>query len=191
MAYLLGFIAADGTVSKDSNQVKISLSTIDLNFLEKIQKEMEIEKPIFTYETNNGFMVSELKFTSERIKKQLATYNIVPRKTYSFEFPQKLKKEYYIDFIRGYFDGDGSVSTAGAGIRFQICGYRLGVLKEIIKFFEECGIPTVKILERKNGENTLYYFQYSTVSTRNIFNVLYYDDCFCLPRKYKKYISLL
>lgn len=192
MAYILGFLAADGSVSKDSNQIKIGLSAVDVDFLEMIKREMGIKNPILTYTTNNGFEVSELRFTSQKIKQELATYNIVPRKTYSFEFPQKLEKQYYKDFIRGYFDGDGSVSTAGpSAIRFQICSNRPGVLKVIIDYFKECGIPPVSILKQPRGDNTLYYFQYSTIPTKDIFNILYYPECLCLPRKYKKYKSLL
>ena len=124
MAYLLGFIAADGNVASDSNQIKIGLSSVDRGFLEQIKTELQCEAPILDYETNNGYAVSELKFSSSKIKKKLAEYNIVPKKTYSFTFPKNLSREYWIDFIRGYFDGDGSVSTAGlSAIRFQICSH--------------------------------------------------------------------
>lgn len=192
MAYILGFLAADGSVSKSSNQIKIGLSAVDTDFLETIRQEIGVKNPILTYTTNNGFEVSELRFTSQKIKQELATYNIVPRKTYSFEFPQKLEKQYYKDFIRGYFDGDGSISTAGsAAIRFQICSNRPGVLSKIIEYFEECGVSRVSILKQPRGDNTLYYFQYSTLPTKKIFDILYYPGCLCLPRKYKKYKSLL
>ena len=40
MAYLLGFLAADGTVSKDSNRIKIGLSSVDKDFLEQIRCEI-------------------------------------------------------------------------------------------------------------------------------------------------------
>ena len=193
MAYYLGFIAADGTVSKDGNQIKIGLSSVDKNFLERMREELSIEKEIFTYETANGFSVSELRFTSAKIKQKLAEYNIVPRKTYSFSFPTKLNRKYWIDFIRGYFDGDGSISTAGPhAIRFQICAHRKEVLETIINFFyEEYSIPKVNIQIAQREKNNLYYFQYSTSSTKEIYNKLYYPNCICLPRKYEKYTALI
>ena len=40
--YLLGFIAADGTVSKDSNQIKIGLSSVDKEFLEAINDDLNM-----------------------------------------------------------------------------------------------------------------------------------------------------
>ena len=57
-------------------------------------------------------------------------------------------------------------------------------------FFEEQGIPKISILETKRV-NTLYYFQYSSVSTRKIYDILYYKNCLCLPRKKDKYEQLL
>ena len=100
----------------------------------------------------------------------------------------KLSKEYWKDFIRGYFDGDGSISTAGPNaIRFQICSATEDVLKKIIDFFEENDIPRVNIQVTYRNKNPLYYFQYSSTSTRKIYNILYYDNCLCLPRKKKKF----
>ena len=194
MAYLLGFIAADGNVSSDSNQIKIGLSAIDQMFLERIKNELQCESPILNYETNNGYSVSELKFSSSKIKKKLAEYNITPKKTYSFSFPKHLARKYWIDFIRGYFDGDGSVSTAGSSaIRFQICSHRPEVLETIVNFFfEEYDIPKVSVQRNmKQSGNYLFNIQYSTNSARRIFDILYSPNCFCLPRKYEKFKSII
>lgn len=194
MAYLLGFLAADGTVSKDSNRIKIGLSSVDKHFLEQIQQEIKAEHPILTYQTSNGYEVSELVFSSKQIKEDLAKYNIIPKKTYSFTFPTRLQKKYWIDFIRGYFDGDGSVSTAGPNaIRFQICSYKPEVLETIINFFfEEYNIPRVSIQKTKKDNGSYFYrFQYSTSATRQIFKILYSTNCFYLPRKYEKFKSII
>ena len=138
MAYLLGFLASDGTVDKKNNRIKIGLSSIDKEFLVKIKEELKYEGDILNYITSNGFSVSELTFTSQQIKKDLARYNIVPNKTFTFKFPKNLNKKYWIDFIRGYFDGDGSVSTAGNNaIRWQICSATKNVLETIVDFFYE------------------------------------------------------
>ena len=42
-----------------------------------------------------------------------------------------------------------------------------------------------------NSDGTLYYFQYSSVPTRQIYDILYYDNCWCLSRKREKYEQLL
>lgn len=189
MAYLLGMFAADGCIYEKNNTIKLTLATIDKPYLEQVRQELKAQSEIKDYETAQGYKNSELRFSSFQIKKDLADYNIVPRKTYSFKFPQKLKKEYYRDFIRGYFDGDGSISTAGPSIRWQLCSHEKDILQKIIIFFEEHGVPKVSI--QKYSGKELYYIQYSSISTRKIYNILYYDNCFCLPRKKEKYESLM
>lgn len=190
MAYVLGLLASDGCVRKKTNEIKLSLSTVDRDFLVNLQKEIG-GRPISDYTTQDGYDVSSWTFTSSHIKERLSYYNIVPEKTFIFSFPKHLNKKYWKDFIRGYFDGDGSISTAGpSAIRFQICSATKDVLETIIDFFEEQGIPKISILETKRV-NTLYYFQYSSVSTRKIYDILYYKNCLCLPRKKDKYEQLL
>ena len=192
MAYLLGFLASDGTIDKKNNRIKIGLSSVDKDFLIMIKKELGYEGDILDYQTSNGFNVSELTFTSQQIKKDLAKYNIVPNKTFTYTFPESLNKKYWIDFIRGYFDGDGSVSTAGPhAIRWQICAANKQVLEKIIDFFyEEYSIEKVGILVQMK-EHPLYYFQYSTTATKKIFSILYKENCLKLPRKYFKFKELV
>ena len=190
MAYLLGFLAADGCVRKESNEIKVSLSAVDKEFLEIFYSEIG-GHPVKSFTTQEGFDVVSWSCTSKHIKEQLKKYNIIPQKTFNFSFPRNLDKKYWRDFIRGYFDGDGSVSTAGpSAIRFQICSATKDVLETIINFFEENEIPRVSIMTRE-GKHPLYYFQYSTVSTRKIFNILYYKGCLSLPRKKEKYEQIL
>lgn len=193
MAYILGFLAADGTVTKNGNRIKIGLSSVDRKFLELIKEELGAESNIFDYETSNGYMVSELGFTSQKIKQKLTEYNIIPGKTETFTFPTNLSKKYWIDFIRGYFDGNGSVGTAGpSAIRWQICSHRPQVLETIVEFlFEEYGIPKVSVQKNEHGNSFLYRIQYSNNSTRKIFQILYTPNSLYLPRKFEKFKSII
>lgn len=188
MAYILGFLAADGCVYEKVNEIKVALSSIDKPFLENVLgKTLGSTFPIHDYITKDGFAVSEVRYSSAQIKKDIAEYGIIPKKTYSLTFPKKLQKEFYLDFIRGYFDGDGSISTAGQGIRWQICAYNREILQSIIDILFEHDIPRVNIYKKGNT----YYFQYSTKATKKIYNLLYYPYCLCLPRKYQKYTELV
>lgn len=192
MAYLLGFLASDGTIRKNDNSVKIGLSSVDRDFLLTIKKEIGYQGELTDYITSNGFSVSELRFTSKQIKADLAKYNIIPNKTFIYTFPKNLKREYWIDFIRGYFDGDGSVSTASSeAIRWQVCSTNPDVLNTIVDFFfEEYEIPKVN-LQWQEKVHRLYYIQYSTTATRKIFQILYTPNCLKLPRKYEKFKKLV
>lgn len=194
MAYLLGFIASDGTVRKRINEVKITVATRDKEILEKIKKELSFEGNIKDYEDSKGYFNSTLAFTSKEIKNDLEKYGIVPNKTFIFKFPQNLNKEYWIDFIRGYFDGDGCISSAGPNaIRAQVCSVTKNVLEVMTNFLEkEYLIPKPHIQEKQTiGEKKIYYFQYSTCPTREFFKKVYYANCLCLERKLNKFKELV
>lgn len=197
MAYILGFLAADGSISKKGNSIKIGLSSKDKELLRKIQRELKIEKEIFDYTTNKGYDVSELAWTSKRHKQILATYNIVPQKTFSLKPPFKLNEKYHLDYVRGYFDGDGSVNlianSNGRGqgnVRWQICSATKEILEWILNVLEKNGIPKVNILEQQK-KSVLYYFQYSSISSRKIFHLLYKPNDLYLERKFKKFQEIV
>lgn len=193
MAYILGFLAADGTVSKNSNQIKITVAQKDSNLLEEIKKRLNYTGVVKYTTTNQNFDIATLEVTCEHYKKTLAEYNIVPNKTFTFSIPEKLDKKYWRDFIRGYFDGDGSVSTAGkAAFRSQICSARKITLQQILTYLEEFyHIPATRIYVAPRAQHPLYYFQYSTNATRLLYQALYYDNCLCLQRKRAKFEKLI
>lgn len=192
MAYILGFLAADGCVRKNYNGIKITLARKDKELIEKIRNILMANSPIKDTITSKGYDISTFEINSKIIKSDLAKYGIVPNKTFTFTFPTNLNKLYWRDFIRGYFDGDGTICMSGKSLRFSICSAVKSTLKQIIDFFEEEGISPVSIYERNNeGKNTLYYFQYSTNSVKKIYDILYYDNCLCLKRKYEIYTELV
>lgn len=199
MAWLLGFIASDGNVSKDNNRIKISLSSVDKEILEKIKEELEIEANIKDYVTNNGFYVSELCWPSRKHKQTLANYSIIPNKTFLLKPPYGLEEEYHIDYVRGCFDGDGSISliknSNGRGqgnIRFQIASATEEILEWILDVFERYGITRPKIqVQIKPSGTPLYYFQYSSVMSRKIYHILYTPNSLRLERKYQHYTEVV
>lgn len=104
--YVAGFIASDGCI--DRNEVCIKLSSNDKIHLEKINKLLKSNRPIKHYK-NKYSGASVLRVSSKQILKDLERFNIVPRKSLTYEFPDWLKTHpLKHHFMRGYFDGDGS-----------------------------------------------------------------------------------
>ena len=192
MAWILGFIASDGTISKKRNTINIGLSAIDIEILEKIKKEINIGNEITTYTTSDGFQCASLAWTCEQHKKDLAQYNIIPQKTFKLHPPYQLDKKYWIDYIRGYFDGDGCINYLKNGSkRWQICSATPEILQWIIDYlFENFDIPKVNIQVSKR-KNLLYYFQYSTKSTEKIYKILYTPNSLYLARKKEKFDNMM
>lgn len=190
MAWLLGFLASDGTVSSSDNTIKIGLSAKDKEILEKIKQEVEIENKIVERTTKDGFDCVDLHWTCAEHKKDLNKFGITPNKTYTLKPPQELQEKYYIDYIRGYFDGDGSVNLIHShgkpvSLRWQICGASKEILEWIVDvLYIYYNIPKVSILNSTaNRKNLCYYFQYSTIATKEIYKILYTKNSLYLKRK--------
>lgn len=98
-AYLLGYICADGCVSKEG---KLMFVTKDKDLLEKINFTLQSNKPL---KCKDG-KYFKLEFRSHEIYDDLLRLGIVPKKPLR-AYPVNLPRETYPDFIRGYFDGDG------------------------------------------------------------------------------------
>jgi intein/homing endonuclease len=75
-----------------------------------IAKELGYEGPIYQYESTDGHLASSLSFTSKKIRQTIESYGIGNNKTFKLHnLPDNLPKEFLVDYIRGFFDGDGSI----------------------------------------------------------------------------------
>lgn len=111
-AYLLGVICSDGCIYKRDNHEgmwQISVDKNDYLWLEDIKKIFDCENPIHFSDS----MVT-LSVVSQNMYDNLVSIGILPRKTYCMNIDnvfEAIPKEYHIDFIHGYFDGDGSITV--------------------------------------------------------------------------------
>lgn len=112
-AYILGFLAADGCIYKrDGHQglIQISINQQDQQILEDIKKEMQCTHPI--NQCNN--MIS-LSITSDIMFNDLVKIGITQKKTWNLDFKkisEHIPNQFFNDFIRGYFDGDGCITSS-------------------------------------------------------------------------------
>ena len=111
--YLAGFTAADGCVMNDSKRyiLKIKLASKDESHLLKIKNLFEATNPIYyNYNKKENTSNVMLVLSSKDMINDLKKFNIVPRKTKIYTFPEWLIDHPLVHhFMRGYFDGDGSV----------------------------------------------------------------------------------
>lgn len=128
-AWLLGMLAADGSISNDRT---FSISQSNKHGLELINtiKEMIGFKGKVSHYKN----AHSISLTSEKIAENLAKFNIIPRKSLVYEFPDQLPKDKYVPFLRGYFDGDGSCGIYDTGTTNVLCMSFVGTEK----FIERC-----------------------------------------------------
>jgi hypothetical protein len=104
-AYILGLLAADGSVSSDEPRVRLALHTKDTGLVEMVRAELAPLTPL--RQRGNAVYLS---ISSPQIVADLARYGVVPRKSYCMEWPAHLPPSLHHSFLLGYFDGDGSLS---------------------------------------------------------------------------------
>ena len=119
-AYILGLLYADGYNNTDKNDVCISLKEDDVEILNKITNIIQPTKPLFYLDMspeNRGMKNSKnqyrLTINNKHISKRLVELGCGKAKTSVIKFPssEQVPNSLLHHFVRGYFDGDGSVSN--------------------------------------------------------------------------------
>ena len=203
--YVAGFIAADGGLKDRKNtsgniryELGIGLSKKDKEFLEQLRQIMKAETPIRDYLVKNSkhnpkwndIWKSEIVITSKQMWEDLSRFNVVPRKSLIYTFPEWMKTHpLRHHFIRGYNDGDGSfyIPKLAKGkhteqIYFSMRGTSefLTDVRDILE--KECDLKErEKDIRISSGHGVLEYGGNGVIS--KITDYLYKDATIYLPRK--------
>ncbi len=110
LAYVVGLITTDGSLSKDKRH--IDFTSNDLQLLRTFKKCLSLKNRIC--EKSNSYKSPKksyhLQFGNVRFYNWLLGIGLMPNKTYRLE-KIKVPKLYFRDFLRGCLDGDGSIFT--------------------------------------------------------------------------------
>lgn len=111
-AYWLGFMYADGNVRKHRNQSVIQIKVNDQEIIEKFIKSINGDMSVSYYTNQIGKTISAIHLTSDKMFDDLIKQGCIPNKSLVLTFPNKhqVPENLINHFIRGYFDGDGSIS---------------------------------------------------------------------------------
>ena len=110
-AYWAGFIAADGNIRKDFLKMRIELNIQDYSHLEKFRKSINGDNPIreSIRPSNHSCYID---VNCKEFCLDLNNLGIIPNKSLKLKINFDLiPKELRRHFIRGYFDGDGSINS--------------------------------------------------------------------------------
>ena len=191
-AWLLGFIAADGNVNPSNNTLNIVLASEDEEILVKIKSLLDSEHRISRIKARgNRQEAVVLTIGSKKIFQDLNKIGIIPNKTFLYVFPEFLSKELIRHFIRGYFDGDGSIwwSKKRKRMSFSITAnyWFNDTLKLILK--KELGIKTYSYFRHQDKGNLITQQLYvsGNLQIKKLMNWLYEDSTIHLKRKFDKF----
>lgn len=197
-AYWLGFLLADGSIRKDGNSINIGLSIRDYDHLHRFKRSLNLNAEIKEYKSHvkaldKYYPSCRLSFTSEKIKNDLAKCNVLPQKSGCEKAFKDLPPELFRHYLRGFFDGDGSICEYDREEQSRCQNSRW--LMEIVSsqelmqyFFDELTKRGFKIHSPQKCSNSFIYCIRTSNSLEiiNIMKFIYSGASIYLPRKYEK-----
>lgn len=183
-AYWLGFIMADGYISK-YNQIEVSIQLSDKEHLKKLKEFVNTNTPII--EDNTKYNRCRLLFCSKKMAGDLAKLGCTNKKSLTLAFPNKeqVPDIFLKDFIRGYVDGDGCICITEKTLAFSITSNDIfikGMLTRTGWINDECNYyPSGNAITWRCWKK--YIIKY--------LSYLYEGSTIYLERKFEKYKSLL
>lgn len=185
-AYWLGLMVSDGFVNE--KEISLCLKKDDIEAIENFRNDLKSDHPIKFNKDGNPFITIVCKSLCD----SLYSYGLHNRKSWDFDIDniiKKVPKEYEHHFIRGLFDGDGSIKY-----------YDYPYLKKPQFHFGYTGLKNVceYIKDKLNIQRELVYegnVTYTLVSRNpkninNIYNYLYKDATIYLSRKYETFLKI-
>lgn len=197
MAYVLGFLYADGNIihAVDCRGYYISFSSSDLEIIKKIKTVLKSEHSIIKClppEEPRGNIYArkihyKFRIGSKKLYEKLTSYGLHPNKSLTITCPS-IPSSCISNFVRGYFDGDGCVhiekQKGRTSTRLMIVftsgskEFLIG-LEQFIR--QETGIEKHNINKSKKA----FQLKYSTKDSEALFDFMYksvYDELY-LERK--------
>ena len=183
-AYILGYIASDGCLSKNN----IKIASVDKDILIKIRDYICLELPIKKYKqaTLHTKALYSLVINSQQILQDICRHlelNI-GKKSHLVTFPPKLDDDLIKHFIRGYFDGDGHIITTRGTKNYPICGISSNstvILEQILKY---TNIPGSLSFDRESRK-----LEFSNNNALDFLGWLYDDSKISMDRKRDLYLD--
>lgn len=199
MYYVLGYWYADGSIFYKSGGTYFDISSIDREQLEKIRSIMGIKTAISESKTVNSNMFYSLRVGNTKLVNNLISrFDVMYQKTDKITIDEnKIPAEFFYDFLRGYFDGDGSLVFSSRlknngeqplnGIKFTGSKNIIFSLHKILEKVYKCTLYE----DKRQSKNSCWYLGIYGESSRKILKSIYENPTIYLDRKYEKYLNTI
>ena len=191
-AYFLGFLVADGCVTKDvrksgflSKRITFCNSVQDKEIIEKF-RDVVCPTVKINWKNNSTDTITRrdqasFKFTSEHMFDTLVgKYGIVERKTHDLTFKLPDLGGFMRHFIRGFMDGDGHVRRNQISFIFTSKDF----MNQVSDYFENKLFTTrYNVIKGKTVDYYRHYVNMSKVNIQEMYVILYADASVYLERK--------
>jgi intein-encoded DNA endonuclease-like protein len=183
MAYILGFLFADGNIVKTKRNTHfIAFYTSDYDLIFSIREIINSNHKISKRKTETG-VVYVLQIGSKELFDDLVKLGLTPNKARRMELP-KIPKKYIGDFVRGYFDGDGNVwkGTSHSKRKKQsqtilacFTSASINFLSNLFLLLKTHGLLDGSLFTSKKGNYGR--LQYSVFDALKLHKIMYNKDC--------------
>lgn len=194
MAYVLGFWFADGFMRHEKSY-RIAFFSQDKELLEDVKNQFDSDHPIRKRKDDDCW---EIILFSKHLYQKLEGLGGIRGKSFILRFPQ-VPDLYIADFIRGYFDGDGSIfyvqyimtknQEQTRELRSNFTSGSRIFLEELMEILHQKLNMKKKILGRYNDGHS-WKLGYGIKDTRKLINFMYYPDCPIALQRKKNFLTL-
>lgn len=195
-AYWLGFIAADGNISRSN--LHIGIHKMDVDHLEKFKKDINATNPVkikkYISKEKHSY-IARIDLYSKKIVDDLKHHGLYPNKTHTLSWDNITKNipdNFIIDFVRGFFDGDGSWKVSKNRITFNVSSVSKDFIEPFSEWFSKMiNVKSYKIYKSNHITSTMYSYERAKKEDLiKIYKVLYNGEV-CLDRKYLRAKSFI
>lgn len=201
-AYFLGFFYADGNTEslgdKGNYSIRMKLQVQDKYILERFAELFESNRPLSfssasplesSKRTRDSYV---LRLGNKYLWKRMNQLGCPPNKTLIIKFPTFISKELMPHFIRGYFDGDGSIVLRNSGnlANIRICGTEDMVKGIYQQVKQNIGVEGVYYAD-KTGKQMWLYDIANQRDIKVFCDWIYQNSKIHLTRKYDEYIKFI
>jgi hypothetical protein len=193
-AYWVGFLAADGCVfidkKKNEARLQLGLKMSDADHVRNFQQGINTKRPVVVGNDGKRDM-AKIAINDRNLVDILAKWGIVPNKTLVMNWPSNLPPNMVPAYIRGYFDGDGTIfqrhrSAPGTIWTETVCRFISGsvpFLEALANELNKRGVQTLRIY--RNQKSNAFFLPVSS-RRENLLafaSVIYTGSTVCLERK--------
>lgn len=181
-AYWLGFLMADGHVRVRRTGNSFCLTSVDLGHLEKYKLFLNHPGDIKPHHDN----CYRFEVYSNKVVNDLLNLGIVPNKSFRASVPN-IKDVLLKDFIRGVFDGDGTIGYCGDTWRASVVSATKSFIYDLKSIINRFSVGVSDI----DQCGSVYKLSFGGSGLAYAFGKFIYDNAtIYLDRKYNKYLEL-
>ena len=194
IAYLTGLIASDGCLVNDNRHINITSKDQEIinSFQSILGMDVKVGTKIGGYSGTSSF---NLQFSNVALYDFFLRCGLTPAKSKTMG-PLLIPEQYYPDFLRGYFDGDGTIYGFWDRRWRNSLMYYTGYVSGSLAFLQWLQQMNARLAFTSFGAIRpgvrAFTLSYAKADSRKLFQFMYHKlDLPMLSRKYQKFIAFL